>query len=107
MSIQLKLLGRVVIFGFVISLMLAGVAFAQEYTGLVVDATGLKAVPVLYPEGLTVDEEGVKQPVYTGLQADPILCAQIGLVQYTDTLEEAKQAARVGCKCQVLFPVLR
>ena len=96
MSIQLKLLGRVMIFGFVISLMFAGVAFAQEYTGLVVDATGLEAVPVLYPEVLTVDQEGVKQPVYTGLQADPTVWAQIGLVQYTDTLEEAKQAARVG-----------
>lgn len=96
MSIQLKLFRRVTIFGFVISLMLAGVTFAQEYTGLVVDATGLKAVPVLYPEILTVDQEGVKQPVYTGLQADPTVWAQIGLVQYTDTLEEAKQAARVG-----------
>jgi len=97
MSIQLKGFKIVIaLLGVMISSMFGGVAFAQRYTGLVVDATGLKADPVLYPEVLTVDKEGVKQPVYTGLNVDPNVCAQIGLVQYTDTLEEAKYTARVG-----------
>ena len=73
-----------------------GGVFSQEYTGLIIDATGLKADAVLYPELLTIDEEGTKQPVYTLLIADPLLCEKIGLVQYTDTLEEAMQAARIG-----------
>jgi len=73
-----------------------GGVFSQEYTGLIIDATGLKADVVLYPEILTIDEEGTKQPVYTLLTADPLICEKIGLVQYTDTLEEAMQAARVG-----------
>ena len=73
-----------------------GGVFSQEYTGLIIDAVGLKADVVLYPEILTIDEEGTKQPVYTLLIADPLLCEKIGLVQYTDTLEEAIQAARIG-----------
>jgi len=73
-----------------------GGVFSQEYTGVIIDAIGLKADSVLYPEILTIDEEGTKQPVYTLLMADPALCEKIGLVQYTDTLEEAKQAARIG-----------
>jgi len=79
-----------------------GGVFSQEYTGLIIDATGLKADTVLYPEILTIDEEGTKQPVYTLLIADPLLCEKIGLVQYTDTLEEAKQAARVGANPYVI-----
>mgnify|MGYP001067993522 FL=1 len=79
-----------------------GGVFSQEYTGLIIDATGLKADAVLYPEILTIDEEGTKQPVYTLLIADPLLCEKIGLVQYTDTLEEAKQAARVGANPYVI-----
>jgi len=76
---------------------ISSVALAQEaYTGLIVDATGLGADTVLYPEILTIDEEGVKQPVYILLSADPMTAKSIGIVQYTDTLEEAKSAARVG-----------
>jgi len=73
-----------------------GGVYSQEYTGVIIDATGLKADVVLYPEILTIDEEGTKQPVYTLLTADPILCEKIGLVQYADTLEEAIQTARIG-----------
>jgi len=51
-----------------------GGVYSQEYTGLIIDATGLKADAVLYPEILTIDEEGTKQPVYTLLIADPLLC---------------------------------
>jgi len=32
-----------------------GGVFSQEYTGLIIDATGLKADVVLYPEILTID----------------------------------------------------
>lgn len=79
-----------------------GGVFSQEYTGLIIDATGLKADAVLYPEILTIDEEGTKQPVYTLLIADPLLCEKIGLIQYTDTLDEAMQAARVGANPYVV-----
>lgn len=79
-----------------------GGVFSQEYTGVIIDAIGLKADSVLYPEILTVDEEGNKQPVYTLLMADPILCKEIGLVQYTDTLKEAMQAARIGANPYVV-----
>ena len=79
-----------------------GGVFSQEYTGVIIDATGLKADVVLYPEILTIDEEGTKQPVYTLLIADPVLCEKIGLVQYTDTFEEAMQAARIGANPYVV-----
>lgn len=79
-----------------------GGVFSQEYTGVIIDAIGLKADVVLYPEILTIDEEGTKQPVYTLLIADPVLCEKIGLVQYTDTFEEAMQAARIGANPYVV-----
>jgi len=87
-TVMVLVLATIVIF--------TGGVYSQEYTGLIIDATGLKADAVLYPEILTIDEEGTKQPVYTLLIADPLLCEKIGLVQYTDTLEEAIQTARIG-----------
>ncbi|MEA3421558.1 MAG: hypothetical protein U9Q97_07780 [Acidobacteriota bacterium] len=93
---KIKLFIKVMVLIVTVSLIFSMIVSAQEYTGVIIDAIGLKADSVLYPEILTIDEEGNKQPVYTLLMADPALCEKIGLVQYTDTLEEAKQAARVG-----------
>jgi len=94
MKVRLFIAVMVLVLATIISF--TGGVYSQEYTGLIIDATGLKADVVLYPEILTIDEEGTKQPVYTLLFADPLLCEKIGLVQYTDTLEEAIQTARIG-----------
>jgi len=96
MFMKVRLFIAVMVLVLVTIITFTGGVFSQEYTGLIIDATGLKADVVLYPEILTIDEEGTKQPVYTLLIADPLLCEKIGLVQYTDTLEEAIQAARIG-----------
>ena len=96
MFMKVRLFITVMVLVLAIIITFTGGVFSQEYTGIIIDATGLKADVVLYPEILTIDEEGTKQPVYTLLMADPILCKEIGLVQYTDTLEEAIQTARIG-----------
>jgi len=96
MFMKARLFFAVMVLVLVIIITFTGGVYSQEYTGVIIDATGLKADVVLYPEILTIDEEGTKQPVYTLLTADPTLCEKIGLVQYTDTLEEAMQAARIG-----------
>lgn len=99
---KVRFFSAVVVLVLVAIITFTGGVFSQEYTGLIIDATGLKADAVLYPEILTIDEEGTKQPVYTLLFADPLLCEKIGLVQYTDTLEEATQAARIGANPYVV-----
>ena len=78
---KVRFFSAVVLLVLVAIITFAGGVFSQEYTGVIVDATGLEADSVLYPEILTVDEEGNKQPVYTLLMADPALCEKIGLVQ--------------------------
>jgi hypothetical protein len=102
MFMKVRLFITVMVLVLVTIISFTGGVFSQEYTGLIIDAVGLKADVVLYPEILTVDEEGAKQPVYTLLFADPVLCEKIGLVQYTDTLDEAIQAARIGANPYVV-----
>ena len=102
MFMKVRLFIAIMVLVLVAIITFTGGVFSQEYTGVIIDAIGLKADSVLYPEILTIDEEGTKQPVYTLLMADPILCKEIGLVQYTDTLEEAKQAARIGANSYIV-----
>jgi len=102
MFMKVRLFIAVMVLVLVTIIIFTGGVYSQEYTGLIINATGLKADAVLYPEILTVDEEGTKQPVYTLLLADPLLCEKIGLVQYTDTLEEAMQTARIGANPYVV-----
>jgi len=102
MFMKVKLFIAVMVLVLATIITFTGGVFSQEYTGLIIDAVGLKADVVLYPEILTVDEEGAKQPVYTLLFADPILCEKIGLVQYADTLDEAMQVARIGANPYVV-----
>lgn len=102
MFMKVRLFIAVIVLVLATIITFTGGVFSQEYTGIIIDATGLKADVVLYPEILTIDEEGTKQPVYTLLIADPLLCEKIGLVQYTDTFEEAMQAARIGANPYVV-----
>jgi len=65
---------------------------AENYTGLIIDARGLKAKPVMYPKVLT--ESG--ETVYSVESANPNATIEEGLVAYRKSLDAAKQVSRIG-----------
>jgi hypothetical protein len=65
---------------------------AAEYTGLVVNATGLNAVPAMAPKIL--DERG--EQVYGGAYASRNFAVQFGMCLYVKDFHEALKHERVG-----------
>lgn len=65
----------------------------KKYSGLIIDAVGLKAQPALAPK---VMAEGAA--VYAPAMVNPNALRQHGAAVYTRSVEEAKQDERVGSK---------
>jgi hypothetical protein len=70
----------------------------KRYTGLIVDAVGLKAQPAIAPR--IVDDAG--NEVYVREMVAPATLRQNGAVTYSRTLDAAKREARVGSNPLVL-----
>lgn len=70
----------------------------KKYTGLIVDATGLKVAPAISPRLL--DEAGAE--LYAKEMIDPTMFRQAGVALYTRTVDAAKRDARVGANPLVL-----
>lgn len=64
----------------------------QAYTGLIVDAKGLKAEPALYPSIKTSSGK----TVYNLSTADPNATIEEGLCGYLKSLDDAKKNPRIG-----------
>lgn len=70
----------------------------KRYTGLIVDAVGVKAQPAIAPR--VVDDAG--NELYAREMVAPATLRQSGAVTYTRTLDAAKRDARVGANPLVL-----